>query len=319
MDQKLSTLSDSERIALLTPPVGRVRMVLDTDTFNEIDDQFALVYAMLSTERLDVEGVYAAPFHNSRSTGPRDGMEKSYEEICRVLDRLGRDPDNLVYRGSSRWLGSPESPVESAAALDLVERARESSTGPLYVVAIGAITNVASALLLAPDIADKVVVVWLGGHPHTWHTAPDFNVRQDMAASRLLLDCGVPLVRVPCVNVAEHLRTTLPELERYVQGRGMIGDYLYDIFASYWEDHTARSKVIWDIAPIAWLLDAHWIPSVILPAPILTDQHTWSLDPRRPLMREAIGANRDAVFGDLFRKLGPLNVAGARPSGRALI
>ena len=65
--QQISTLSESERLRMLEPPGSRVRMVLDTDTYNEIDDQFAVVYALLSTEKLDVEAIYAAPFHNNRS------------------------------------------------------------------------------------------------------------------------------------------------------------------------------------------------------------------------------------------------------------
>lgn len=81
-------LSEAHRLARLAPPTGKVRMVLDTDTYNEIDDQFALVYALLSPERVQCEAVYAAPFHNDRSSGPADGMEKSYAEICRVLERL---------------------------------------------------------------------------------------------------------------------------------------------------------------------------------------------------------------------------------------
>jgi len=48
-------------------------MVLDTDTYNEVDDQFAVVYALRSPERLRVEALYAAPFHNDRSSGPADG------------------------------------------------------------------------------------------------------------------------------------------------------------------------------------------------------------------------------------------------------
>ena len=70
-------------------------MVLDTDTYNEIDDQFALVYALLCPEKLNVEAVYAAPFTNDRSTGPGDGMEKSYEEILRLLERLHMDAEDL--------------------------------------------------------------------------------------------------------------------------------------------------------------------------------------------------------------------------------
>ena len=64
----------------LKPPKGEVSIVLDTDTYNEIDDQFAVVYSMLS-KQIKVEAIHAAPFSNSRSTGPGDGMERSYEEI----------------------------------------------------------------------------------------------------------------------------------------------------------------------------------------------------------------------------------------------
>src|ERR687893_736331 len=100
MTVQFPVLDEARRLALLQPPAGRVRMVLDTDTYNEIDDQFALVYALLSPERLEVEAIYAAPFHNSRSSGPEDGMLKSYDEILRVLARLGREHDGFVFHGS---------------------------------------------------------------------------------------------------------------------------------------------------------------------------------------------------------------------------
>jgi purine nucleosidase len=81
-------LSPAFRLDRLQPPSGKVRMVLDTDTYNEIDDQFALVHALLSPDSMDVEAIYAAPFHNSRSANAGDGMEKSHEEILRLLERL---------------------------------------------------------------------------------------------------------------------------------------------------------------------------------------------------------------------------------------
>ena len=55
-----SPLTAARRLELLEPPADHVRMVLDTDTYNEIDDQFALVYALLSPERITCEAIYAA-------------------------------------------------------------------------------------------------------------------------------------------------------------------------------------------------------------------------------------------------------------------
>ncbi len=305
------TISPARRLELLEPPQGQVAAVLDTDTYNEIDDQFALVYSLLSP-KIALEAVYAAPFSNERSEGPADGMAKSYDEIVRVMTRLGFDPTGMAYRGATAYLPDASTPCESDAASDLVARARAPRRGPLYVMAIGAITNVASALLMAPDIADRIVVVWLGGQPEYWETAREFNLAQDVPAAQVVFDCGVPLVHIPCSNVAEMLRTTLPEMATYVKGRGAIGDYLFSIFEDFTPDHFGRSKVIWDISAPAWLLSGQWVSTVLMPSPVLTDEVTWGpVDTARHMVRIARHIDRDAIFTDLFRKLQRHAEAGA--------
>ncbi len=289
----------------LTPPTGHVSAVLDTDTYNEIDDQFALAYAVLA-ENIDLEAVYAAPFHNARSSGPGDGMEKSYEEIHRVIGRLegrGAAIPSTVLRGSSAYFPAADTPIESDAARDLVERAHNDRTGVLYVVAIGAITNVASALLLDPTIRERIVVVWLGGHPYYWHTAIEFNLKQDLLASQLLFKCGVPLVHVPCKNVAEHLTTTIPELSHFLKGKNSLCDYLFNAAKEYIEERDRISKAIWDVSTIAWLRNPEWVRSSLHPSPLLTSDFTWSITSSSALVRTAYDLDRDAIFRDLFTKL----------------
>ena len=297
-------ISDALRLERLRPPAGRVRMVLDTDTYNETDDQFALVHALLSPERLAVEAVYAAPFHNERSDGPGHGMELSYQEILRLLKRLGRSADGFAFRGSTGYLGAGGQACESEAARDLVARGLASpDDDPLYVVAIGAITNVASALLAEPALAGKIVVVWLGGHALTWPDTQEFNLRQDVPAARTVFDCGVPLVLVPCMGVTSHLQTTVPEIDRHVAPHGELGAFLASRYKEMRADHFAWSRVLWDVATIAWLLDPAWVPSELVPSPVLTDQVTWSVDRRRHLVRCASFVHRDPIFRDLFGKL----------------
>jgi inosine-uridine nucleoside N-ribohydrolase len=297
-------LDDATRLARLEVPSGRVRMVLDTDTYNEIDDQFALAYALLSDEKLDVEAVYAAPFLNSRSTSAGDGMFRSYEEILRILERMRISPEGFVYRGSTSFLPAAGNAVDSDAARDLIGRAM---SGPeedlLYVVAVGASTNVASAILLEPRITERIVVVWLGGTPLWWPDAREFNLHQDLHAARVLLDSGVPLVLLPTWGVTSHLLTTLAEIERHLQGQNALCDYLIDIFRGYAEDHFAYGKVIWDISGVAYLLDRSWIDAEIVHSPVLTDQVTWSVDRGRHLIKMARFVHRNPIFGDLFRKL----------------
>ena len=76
--------------------------------------------------------------------------------------------------------------------------------------------------VMAPDIREKIVVVWLGGDPAYLGHTREFNLRQDIPASRLLFDCGVPLVQIPCAAVASHPLTSLPELEQCLRGKNRI-------------------------------------------------------------------------------------------------
>ena len=286
----------------LEPPKGEVTVVLDTDTYNEIDDQFALAYAVLAPD-IRLEAVYAAPFHNRRSEGPEDGMRRSYREILNILDMLGGSSvmmPETVLEGSRRFIEPDQEPIPSPAAEDLVSRALSGAADPLYVAAIGAPTNVASALLMEPRIREHIVVVWLGGQPPYWRTAEEFNLKQDIASSRILFDSGVPLVLIPCCNVAEHLRTTVYELEHFLKGRNSLCDYLVRITAEHIAAASSLSKVIWDISAVAWLRNPDWISSHLAPGPVLTRDLTWSFDPHRHPIRLTDGVNRDAVFRDLF-------------------
>jgi purine nucleosidase len=280
-------------------------MVLDTDTYNEVDDQFAVVYALRSTERLRVEALYAAPFQNTRSTGPGDGMEKSHEEILKLLSRMNVEPRGLVHRGSTGFLSDWDHPYRSPAALDLVERAMSTDPEdrPLYVVSIGAITNIASAIMIRPEIIRRIVVVWLGGNPVHYHHTGEFNLMQDLPSSRLIFDCGVPLVHVPCMGVASHLLTTVPELERHLAGKNAVCDFLVQRVKAYHEDHFAWAKEIWDIAVIGWLVNPDWVPTHLDHSPVVTEGLTWSVDKGRHLVRNAYFLKRNPIFADMFRKI----------------
>ena len=312
-------IPDSIRLERLQPPEGKVRMVIDTDTYNEIDDQFAVVHALHSPEQLTVEGIYAAPFFNQRSSGPGEGMHKSYDEILRLLERLDHSAERLAWRGSNGFLADYKHPYESPAAGDLIERAMGSDQ-PLYVVAIGALTNIASAILIEPGIIERIVLVWLGGHALHWPHTNEFNLSGDLLASRLVLDCGLPLVLIPCAGVTTHLRTTVWEIEQYVQGKGAIGDYLAETFKSYHADHFGWSKELWDVVGVAYLLNPSWVPSNIVSSPMIAQQPplqdpganpypwqkqrlTWSFDRARHAIRCAYYVERDPIFRDLFSKL----------------
>jgi purine nucleosidase len=302
--QTYPSLGDGFRLKQLEPPSGKIRMVLDTDTYNEVDDQFALAYALLSPDEVALEAVYAAPFKNKRSVSAGDGMEKSYQEILKLLKFMGRSGEGFAFKGSDSYLQDVNEPLESDAARDLIKKALASSPeDPLYVVPVGCITNIASAILLEPDIIWNMVVVWLGGNGLDWPHQREFNLAQDVLAAQVVLNSGVPLVVLPTRPVISHFHTTIPELRHYLEDRNELSDYLFDITFEYSQGREAWSKVIWDVTGVAWLINPAWVPTHLVHCPVLTDQVTYSKDLSRHFIRMAYSVNRDAIFRDLFKKL----------------
>ncbi len=295
-------------LARLKHPDGPIDVVLDTDTYNEIDDQFALAYMLLNPEKLRVKAICAAPFCNQNADTPSEGMEKSYDEILHVLRLMGRgDLAGAVYRGSRDYLADETTPQPSDAAEAIARLAMEHAPEkPLYVVAIGAITNVASALLLKPDIADRMVLVWLGGHALDWPDTHEFNLMQDVAAARVVLGCGAAVVLLPCMGVVSAFATGEPELRRWLDGKNALCDYLvkHTVEAGSSESNiSCWTRVIWDVTAVAWLLDGNFCLDRVIPSPIPEYDYHWAQDPRRHPMRYVYHINRDALFQDLFRKL----------------
>ena len=294
----------------LEPVQGVIDAVLDTDTYNEIDDQFALSYMLASTERINVKAFYAAPFFNNRSVSPEDGMVKSYNEIKKLVELCGR-PDMAAhtYEGSRTYLPDEHTFVDSPAARNLAELADGyTADKPLYVLAIGAITNVASALLMKPEIADKIVIVWLGGHALEWPDTREFNLIQDVAAARVVYDSKAALVILPCMGVVSAFTTTEPELNYWFMGKNALSDYLASNTIEYMNVHSKGkcwSKVIWDVTAVAYLLNDNdrFMQSKLIDAPIPEYSGHFSRDCRRHPIRYVWHINRDALMGDLIAKL----------------
>ena len=292
----------------LNKPAGPVDVVLDTDTYNEIDDQYALSYLVKSGDKLHLKAVYAAPFFNEKSTGPEDGMEKSYQEILHILTLLEKEEyKERVYKGSAGYLPDEQTPVESAAARHLTELAMEyTPEKPLYVVAIGAITNVASALLMRPEIKERMVLVWLGGNSLEWPDNKEFNLFQDVAAARVVFGCGVALVQLPCMGVVSSFTTGAGELEMFLRGKNKLCDYLVDYTekeGALGSKNSCWTRVIWDVTAVAWLLDESFMEDKLIPSPIPQYDNHYSFDPTRHFIRYVYHINRDNLFEDLFRKL----------------
>ena len=296
-----------QKIKNLSVPNGKIDVILDTDAYNEIDDQFAIAYLLRSNEKLNTKAIYAAPFYNPNSNSAADGMERSYHEIHKILKLA--DCSVEVFKGSTQFLSNESTPVISDAAQDLAKKANNySPENPLYVVAIGAITNIASAILLNPAVAENTVVVWLGGHAHHYHDTAEFNMKQDIAAARVVINSGVPFVQLPCNGVVSAFTVSGPELEYWLKGKNELADYLAVNTIKTAESYakgTPWTRPIWDVTAVAWLLNDEdkFMLSNIITAPLPSYDRLYSQNQNGKLMRYVYHINRDALLNDLINKL----------------
>lgn len=295
------------KIENLEVPKGKIDVVLDTDTYNEIDDQFAIAYLLKSKEKLKTKAIYAAPFLNERSESPKDGMEKSYNEILKLLNLMNEKVE--VFKGSENYLENEQTSVVSPAACDLAKRAESySPQNPLYVVAIGAITNIASAILLNPKVAQNTVVVWLGGHSREYCDTKEFNMYQDYAAARIVMKSGVPFVQLPCMGVVSHFTFSKPELEYWLKGKNDLADYLSRNTIEFVENHAKDefwSKVIWDVTAVAWLLNDNerFMKSRVVPVCLPSYEGFYESNSSENFMQYMYCIYRSSLLADLIKKL----------------
>ena len=290
----------------LERPTSKIDMILDTDAYNEIDDQFAIAYMLANRQKLNVKAIFAAPFHNNRSSGPKDGMEKSYDEIKKILSLIDGTNGIEVFKGSENFLKDEKTPVISPAAEHLAKLAEQySPENPLYVAAIGAITNIASAILINPKITDNIVVVWLGGNSLHWNDTKEFNLFQDVAAARIIFGCGAPVVQLPCGGVVSAFTISEAELEKWLLGKNKISDYLArnTIEEVTYAKGRPWTRIIWDVTAVAWLVDGRFFGERLEKSPIPEYDGHYAYDGNRHFIKYIYHINRDALVNDLFDKL----------------
>ena len=283
----------------------------DTDTYNEIDDQFALVQTLLAEKlrsEIHVVAIGAAPFHNqTRNTMDyAHGMNLSYREIQKILETVDCGWNGPIYKGSTLTIRqNDERFVTSDAATAICDLANRSysENNPLFVLALGALTNIASAVMMDPNIRSKLIVCSLGGSSPNLQNFNEFNYRQDILAAQIVFASGVPIVHFPGYSVTDMLKTTRWELEANLRDKGNIGSFLYDRFIEYVSDFPGRSKTIWDLAPGAWVINPDWFISEVIHTPILNDNNTWTSYSENHPMRSIKWLDRDPIFQHLFTLL----------------
>lgn len=268
--------------AYTVPENKKVRVIIHTDCKNEADDQFAVAHHLM-TPRFDVKGIAAGHFwKNPQEYGELGTAKASYDEILKVLDLMGVKDQYPVVLGASRAMEDESTPIDSPAARFIIEEAMKEDTRPLYIACQGAVTDVASAILLKPEIAERMTVIWIGGGDYP-EGGFEFNLLMDIHAANVIFSSRVQLWQVP-KSLYKVMAVSLAELQLKVRPCGEIGKYLFEQMVEFNQKAAAYDMEwphgeIWglgDQATIAVLMEElEKVSYDLIPAPRIAADMTY--------------------------------------------
>jgi purine nucleosidase len=248
------------------------KIIIDTDPGQ--DDAVAILLALAAPEELDVVALVAVA-----GNVPLDLTAKN---ACKIGELAGR-ADIPVYAGCARpirrtavtaehvhgktGLDGPALPEPSFAlqtqhGVDfLIEALRAAPPGEITLCTLGPLTNVAMALVKAPEIAPRIreIVMMAGAYFAGGNVTPaaEFNVFADPEAADIVLKSGVPIVMLP-LDVTHQVLTTPERLERIAATGGRCATWVSAMLGHY--ERFGRDKFggvgapLHDPTVIAWLL-----------------------------------------------------------------
>ncbi|MEE1618641.1 nucleoside hydrolase [Brachybacterium sp. J153] len=304
------------------------RVIIDNDFAGDPDDLYQLVHHLLSPS-VDIRAVIGSRLREGDGFYPHPDSATQAAAIARdVLDRVGLDAPGLVIEGSNTPLASRTAPQPSPA-LDVIiaEALREDTDQPLFYVAGGGLTDIASALIAEPRIAERIILVWIGGNEHAGLATPppgampiEYNLLIDVLAGQVVFtDTEVEIWQVPRDAYRQCL-VSEAELRGRVAATGPVGRYLYDETITVTElvtghgGHHPETYALGD-SPLVLLTalrsffeaDSSSSRHVVMPTPALGADGGYTAQPDARPMRVYTHLDTRLMFEDLFTKLRELD------------
>ena len=280
----------------------KINLILDTDTYNECDDQFALSYLIKSKNLFNIEAITVAPYsHTKRDLTVRDGQELSYNEILKICNWLNFDTNNKVFKGSMDYIQNGYDEKNNAVN-KIVEIALKNNK--TYILGIGAITNIALAIKKEPKIVNKIEIVWLGGNELGYEDNLEYNFRQDVEAVKIVFESKVKLTILPCKKIVSELRIDINTLKKYLENKSELCNYLIERFYNDGYHGVQESRVIWDISVIAYMINKKWFETEQISCPNIRKDTSYEVTDNRHNITFVTKLDRNKIYEDLFNKLG---------------
>ena len=255
---------------------------------------------LLSQDRFNIEAITVAPYHHDNDISIEEGQEKSYQEILKICNWLNFDTENKVFKGSNGYIENGYNETNEAVE-KIIEIAKKNEK--TYIMAIGAITNITVAIKKAPDIINKIEIIWLGGHSPICNNNKEFNFRQDVQAIKEIFESKVDLTIIPCKGVASNLKISIYELEHYLKEKNELCNYLCSRFYND-EIHGIKTRrIIWDISVVAYLINKNWFEEKEMDCPEIKKDLSYSFNKNDRKIKFVTYLNSDKIYNDLFNKL----------------
>ena len=282
----------------------RINIILDTDTYNECDDQFALSYLIKSKKLFNIEAITVAPYsHTKRDVKVIDGQELSYNEILKICNWLNFETNNKVFKGSMDYIQNGYDKINDAVNKIIEIALKNNKT---YILGIGAITNIALAIKKEPKIVNKIEIIWLGGNELGYKDNLEYNFRQDVEAVKIVFESKAKLTILPCKNIVSELRIDINTLKKYLENKSELCKYLIERFYNDGYHGIQESRVIWDIAVIAYMINKNWFETKQISCPNIRKDTSYEVTDNRHSITFVTKLDRDKIYKDLFEKLGEL-------------
>jgi len=247
-------------------------IIIDTDP--GIDDAVAILLALAAPEEIEVLGIVAVA-----GNLPLAQTERNARRVCELAGRA----DIPVFAGCARPLVRPLATAEhihGETARDrlllpeptmalrpqhgvdfLIETLRAEAAGAIILCVLGPMTNIAMALVKAPEIAERIgELVVMGGACFALGNATpaaEFNIHVDPEAAAIVLDSGIPITLIP-LDVTQQVLTT-PKRLAAVRGLGnRCGSAVAALLAAFErkrrDNFGTRGRALHDPCVIGYLL-----------------------------------------------------------------
>jgi len=300
-----------------------IPILIDTDANNELDDQHALAYAFFNREVFDIKGITINATRGGGDVEQQYAEGKRVMQLCNVWDSFPlRKGANGNFAEISAQLHLADHDGHEAVDF-IIQEALNIQEEKLVLIPIGKLTNIALAIKKAPEIIDKIRIVWLGSN---FPDPGEYNLENDIAAMNYILMQDVPFemvvvrggktsgsdfVRVTPEDISTRMKEKGPKVLP-VQGRHggtftTFGDYSINLFSNIKLRGEPPSRALYDVVAIATVKHPDWAEKRLIPAPTMENKF-WKENPgnkRQIILWENF--NKRAILKDFFESMKKAN------------